>query len=202
MIRTQAKSLFESKTFWFNAATFIIAIIGLLMEQEWIKNNTQIVMYLGMASSIINVIIRSITNQPIKLLGLMLVGLLGFSCLAPVTSYAQTHDSVATENVPTIAVHDSFRKSVISTAQEMVSRGEISRRDMVRIRIAMISPAFREQAKSLAVVELAASGSEALVYDSSGNVDVAAIDWEGLADFLQVFIPLLLELLLKLGVSG
>lgn len=60
------KPFYQSKTVLFNVLTFVIALIALLLDQSWIQQNPQIVLYLGLAQSIVNVILRSLTRQPMR----------------------------------------------------------------------------------------------------------------------------------------
>lgn len=60
----KSKSMLTSKTFWANVITFLIALLGLLAGQEWIKANPDLVATILMATSILNVILRRVTGQP------------------------------------------------------------------------------------------------------------------------------------------
>lgn len=94
---------------------------------------------------------------------------------------------------------DGFRLSVLRAIPTAVQEGKITRAEGLRLRVAMFSPAFAKQAKELAIIQMAASGSENVPYTESGMVDEAAINWEGLTEFLKVLLPILLELLKGLG---
>lgn len=92
---------------------------------------------------------------------------------------------------------DSFHRGVIRAAMQLRERGELSRREVLRLRVAMLSPAFRAKAKELAIVQMTFSGEESAQapIGSDGTIDQAAIDWDGLADFIERLIPLILQLL-------
>jgi hypothetical protein len=62
-----SKSIFTSKTFWANALTFLVALAGLLQGQEWIANNPTVVSAIVMAVGVMNVFLRAITDEPVKI---------------------------------------------------------------------------------------------------------------------------------------
>jgi hypothetical protein len=97
-----------------------------------------------------------------------------------------------------VEASDSFHRSIISAAVSAQRKGEINRRDLIRIRVAMLAPAFRQSAQDLAVTQMVFSGGE-VPLNEQGVVEVSRIDWEGLAAFLERLLPLLLELLRILG---
>lgn len=100
---------------------------------------------------------------------------------------------------------DGFRRSVIKAARAAAKSGTITRRDALRIRVAMFSPAFREQAQDLCVVQMAFSGEAAaddLPRKTNGEIDQAAIDWDQFASFLERIIPIILDLLIAFGAGA
>lgn len=95
---------------------------------------------------------------------------------------------------------DSFRRNVVQAAVKLRQEGKISMRDVVKLRVAMFSPAFREHAEELAIVQMSASGSDAVGGDSvplgtDGKIDRANIDWDALLAFIEKLIPLILQLI-------
>ena len=96
----------------------------------------------------------------------------------------------------------SFRRQLIEASQKAVAKGEISRRDALKIRVASFSPAFLERAEELCVVQMAMSGEneDAIPRDETGTIDRASINWEGLAAFLERILPLILQLIAAFGV--
>lgn len=98
-------------------------------------------------------------------------------------------------------VDAGFRKELAKAIQTARKAGKIDVRQALKLRVAMLSPAFVEQAKELAVVQIAFSGesSEHVPVSPDGVVQVAGINWEGLAKFLEAFLPLLLSLLEAFG---
>lgn len=94
---------------------------------------------------------------------------------------------------------DPFRAALIKAIPAAVQDKHITRAEGMRLRVAMFSPAFARAAKELALTQMAASGSENVPYTEAGTIDEAAINWEGLTEFLKVLLPILLELLKGLG---
>jgi hypothetical protein len=107
-------------------------------------------------------------------------------------------DRQAAESVVAEARSD-FHRALIVAARNRVKAGEMSRRDLMRLRIAMLSPAFAEHAEDLAVIQMSASGSDDVPLDASGQVDRARIDWEAIAAFLERLVPLIIQLI---GIFG
>lgn len=102
---------------------------------------------------------------------------------------------------PEQTARDSFRASLRTAISEARKAGKINMRESVRLRAAMLSPSFVDRAYDLAVIQIAFSGeeSEAVSFDENGVVQVNGIDWEGLAKFLEAFVPLLISLLKAFG---
>jgi len=119
-----------------------------------------------------------------------------FSSLQPSTVEAQSPPSVVEE-----VSSNKFRAALLKAAQEAAKKGELRRVDVIRLRVATLSPAFVEQAQELAVIQMAFSGEE-VPTDENGKIEVSRIDWEGLASFLERLIPLILKLLDLLAMAG
>lgn len=100
------------------------------------------------------------------------------------------------------AADDGFHRAVIKSAIAQVRAGKMRRAELIRLRVAMLSPSFREHAKELAIVQMAASGSENLPMTETGAIDEAAIDWEGLGAFIEKLIPLILKLIEAIAGMG
>ena len=64
--------------------------------------------------------------------------------------------------------------------------------DVVRLRVATLSPAFLERAEMLAKVQMSASGED-VPLGEDGQVEVR--DWDAFLEFLTKLIPIILELL-------
>lgn len=100
-----------------------------------------------------------------------------------------------------VKVADSFRPSLLKAIAEGRKSGKLSVRDAVKLRVACLSPAFVERAHELAVTQMAFSGeaSEFVPLNDEGMIQTQGINWEGLAKFLEAFIPLLITLLKAFG---
>jgi hypothetical protein len=101
-----------------------------------------------------------------------------------------------------VKVAESFRPTLLKAIAEGRKTGKLSFRDAIRLRVAMLSPAFVERAHELAVTQIAMSGeaSDAVPMNEEGMVEAEGINWEGLAKFLEAFIPLLITLLKAFGI--
>jgi hypothetical protein len=85
---------------------------------------------------------------------------------------------------------DTFHRNVIRAAVKAQRNGEITRKQLIRLRVAMISPAFREQAKEMATIQMSASGNSDKIPRIGEN-----IDWDQLLSFIEKLIPLILQLI-------
>lgn len=95
-----------------------------------------------------------------------------------------------------------FRRGIINAIRSARKSGKITPKEAVRIRVAMMSPAFCREAQTMAMAQMSFSGAEGLPVDENGNIDEAAIDWEGFAAFLERILPLILDLLKSFGLGG
>ena len=87
---------------------------------------------------------------------------------------------------------NKFRQSLLKAADAAAKSGEIKRVDVVRLRVATLSPAFLERAEMLAKVQMSASGED-VPLGEDGQVEVR--DWDAFLEFLTKLIPIILELL-------
>jgi hypothetical protein len=95
-----------------------------------------------------------------------------------------------------IPTRDAFHLGVLKAIKERRKKGEMTATQALRLRVAMISPAFRKKAEDLAVTQMAFSGvEEGFERGDDGKIDRASIDWEGLTMFLEKLLPFLLQLL-------
>lgn len=102
----------------------------------------------------------------------------------------------------TASDNTKFRRAMAKALNASRKSDRISRTDAIKVRVAMFSPAFRDHVKKMCVVQMAFSeNSEVLPRTDSGEIDVASIDWEGFASFLERIVPLIMELLTAFGVS-
>ena len=95
-----------------------------------------------------------------------------------------------------------FHRELIRAAVKLSKNAGsgVSRRDVIRLRVAMLSPAFRESAEELAVVQLYFNGSE-LPANPDGSVAVDEIKWDSSdwTAFLEKLVPIVLALLKLFG---
>jgi hypothetical protein len=91
----------------------------------------------------------------------------------------------------------AFRAAITDARQA----GTLAVEDARELRRASFSPAFTREAERLAVIQMVVSGEnpEMIPRDADGKVNAAGINWEGLAKFLQLMLPILLDFLRKLG---
>ena len=92
-----------------------------------------------------------------------------------------------------------FHRALIVAGRNRVKSGEMKRGELIRLRVAMLSPAFRDAAEDLAVIQMAASGSDNVPLDAEGQIDRAQIDWDAIIAFLEKLIPLIIKLI---GIFG
>ena len=60
----QAKPFWLSKTVWVNVLTITLAILGLTQFQDLIPLSA--VKYIGFVNAVLNLLLRFVTNQPLK----------------------------------------------------------------------------------------------------------------------------------------
>lgn len=118
-----------------------------------------------------------------------------------------TASVVETDSAPAVAMHTiearagSFHKTVVKAAIKAQQEGQITRLELMRIRMAMLSPALRMKAEEVAIMQIVASAEESIPfrYDEDGNLIREAIDWEGLIGFIERLIPIILMLVKIFG---
>lgn len=128
----------------------------------------------------------------------LLVCVLCFASIAQSASAQELARSGAMET----AVDEAgvkFHRALIQAAVKANKDGKLKRAELIKIRVAMLSPGFRRHAEDLAITQIASSDSENVPMTPDGAVDRAAIDWDGLLEFLTKFLPILLELLKALS---
>ena len=104
-------------------------------------------------------------------------------------------EALAQEQIARQTRTERFGVSIMKAARQLVRKGEMKRRDFVRLKVALLSPAFRDRAEDLAVIQMSSHGAEGLEMGENGRINRAAIDWDALLAFLEKFIPLLLQLI-------
>jgi hypothetical protein len=112
--------------------------------------------------------------------------------------------SVVTPKDATLAFKElsenKFRQQLIQAAVSAQKKGDISRLDLVRIRVASFSPALVKKAEDLAIVQMAASGEDGpFSVDENGEIVRETVDWNNLVTFLERLLPLILMLIKTFG---
>jgi hypothetical protein len=105
----------------------------------------------------------------------------------PSTVEAQSPPSVVEE-----VSNNKFRQALLKAAQEAAKKGELKRIDLVRLRVATLSPAFLERAELLAKIQMSASGEDIPVGED-GKIEIR--DWQEFALFLEKLLELILRLI-------
>ena len=88
--------------------------------------------------------------------------------------------------------NNPFRATLLKAADAAAKKGEIRRMDVVRLRVATLSPAFLERAEMLAKIQMAASGEDVPVGED-GKIEIR--DWSEFATFLERLLELILKLI-------
>lgn len=95
---------------------------------------------------------------------------------------------------------NKFRQQLVQAAVSAQKKGDITRLDLIRIRVASFSPSLIKKAEDLAVIQIASSGEEGpFSLDENGEIIRETVDWAGLATFLEKLLPLILMLIRTFG---
>jgi len=118
------------------------------------------------------------------------------------TASAFSQDTAKTETMAVSQQEESgvkFHRALIQAAVKANKDGKLKRAELFKLRVAMLSPAFRQHAEDLAITQMSASGSEGVPMTPEGAVDRASIDWDALLSFLEKLIPIILQLIEMFG---
>lgn len=128
-----------------------------------------------------------------------------FVCLGLCWSCTVCGQDVVVQQVVKLEVNEAekpFHRELIRAAVRASKKADsgVSRRDVIRLRVAMLSPAFRESSQELAIVQLYFNGSE-LPTNPDGSIAVDEIKWdaEQWIAFLEKLVPIVLALLKIFG---
>lgn len=103
-------------------------------------------------------------------------------------------------DVPIEKSRSEISVELLKAATTLQKKGEITRLQLVRLRVAMLSPSFRQKVEDLAVIQMSASGEDGpFETDENGEIRRETINWEGLAAFLEKLVPLVLQLIKAFG---
>jgi hypothetical protein len=95
-----------------------------------------------------------------------------------------------------VARGDKFHGGLVKAIRSAQKKGTITRRQALRLRVSLLAPSFRAEAKRLALVQMIFSeDGDQLPRTADGRVDETAINWDGLIMFLEKLLPILLQLL-------
>ena len=116
------------------------------------------------------------------------------------TVVAVSNPPKKSSDVPVEKSRSEISVELIKAATTLQKKGEITRLQLVRLRVAMLSPSFRQKVEDLAVIQMAASGEDGpFETDENGEIRRETINWEGLAVFLEKLVPLVLALIKAFG---
>ena len=123
-------------------------------------------------------------------------------CLLPCNLQAQ--DTPPKQDVAEQVSRNPFRQALLKAANAAAKKGELRRLDVVKLRVATLSPAFLERAQELAVIQMASSGEDLgdLPVDSDGKIEVSRIDWQKFLTFLEALLPIILKIIDMFAMSG
>lgn len=127
-------------------------------------------------------------NRMTRFLLILTLCLLGI--LLPSSTQAQ--DTPPKQDVAEQVSRNPFRQALLKAADAAAKKGELRRLDVVRLRVATLSPAFLEQAETLAKIQMAASGEEVPIGED-GKIEIR--DWSEFALFLERLLELILKLI-------
>lgn len=112
----------------------------------------------------------------------------------PPPAVAEANDSFSE------AERGSFHEAILKAMARAVDAGDLEGSVALRLRVALLAPAFRHHAENMAWVQLAFSGSANTPFGADGKIDRSKIKWSELDTFNAKLIPLLNQLLEVFGV--
>lgn len=62
----RTKSIFASKTFWFNALSFLIIVLTAMLDTSFVRQNPEVTYWIGGAITLINIVIRRLSDRPVS----------------------------------------------------------------------------------------------------------------------------------------
>lgn len=89
-----------------------------------------------------------------------------------------------------VARDQQFRRVLIKAAEQSFREGELSRVDLLRLRVASLSPTKLQQMQTACAEQAVQEGKA---------VSIAAIDWEKLAAFIKEILPVIIEIVKLFG---
>jgi hypothetical protein len=120
----------------------------------------------------------------------------------PQTSYAQDISEpvvvTETQDRQETAGRIKLRAGIIRAGRSAMRKGDISRREFNRIRVATLLPSVMDQVEDAAIMQISASGEDTGdIFECSddGKINRASIDWDQLAAFLEKLLPIILQII-------
>lgn len=108
-------------------------------------------------------------------------------------------DSPKAVDIVEVEAQSPFHRNVIRAAIALNKKGELKRGQLMRLRICMLSPAFRKSAEELAITQMVFSGAESVPLDENGVVERSQIDWDALLEFLEKLVPIIIQIISIFG---
>lgn len=101
-----------------------------------------------------------------------------------------------------VEVKESFKVGIEKAIKAARKADTITLKQAKQLRNACHAPAFIEAAHEVAIIQIAFSGIESpdVPVDADGRIQVAGINWEGLALFMEKLIPLIIKLIEAFGI--
>ena len=130
--------------------------------------------------------------RPFLVFFMGLVTLTGFLVVADIGKATSQNPQVVVESTsppmgePSSKSLKEFRAAVIKSGEQAVRSGELSRMDLMRLRLATMSPKVLEKMHQAAAEQVLSDGMAA---------SYGAIDWNQLLAFIKELLPIILELI-------
>ena len=110
-----------------------------------------------------------------------------------VVSYGSSGSSVV--SATGIKQRRSSRAAIIAAAEQAHAACTIDSAQLQAIKLASRSPRMLSRMEDLILTQAQASGAYSLPMDANGDVVAAAVDWDGIAEFITKLMPLILKLI-------